>query len=135
MSQVPIFILFWRLPLQTPQFDRFSNSKWLILGKVRVTSRPGVGGGGAQENLGRGGQGRGGGGQFPSDNGANVPPAPGNGEGRNRTKLKPSETEARLNERPNTVVIDGYESEKILNKNPEFSLVKIQDRIFTISSK
>ena len=92
---------------------------WTVVGKrgkVRWTSIPGVGVGGAQENLGRGGQGRGGGGQFPSVNElANVPPAPGNGEGRNRTKLKPSETEARLNERPNTVVIDGYESEKILN--------------------
>ena len=82
----------------------------MILGKVRGTSGPGIRGGGAQENLVRGGQGRGGGGQFPSVNElANVPPAPGNGEGRNRTKLKSSETKARLNERPNTVVIDGYE--------------------------
>ena len=31
------------------------------------------------------------------------------GGGRKRTKLRPSETKAKLNERPKTVVIDGYE--------------------------
>ena len=80
---------------KSANYERSMQGKWIEVtkrGRVRGMPGPGAGGGRLQ---GRGGPTAGGGG--------------GSGEKVERTKLRPSETKAKMNERPNTVVIDGYE--------------------------